>query len=99
MGKYWNPSAPEMPVKKPVEEPQSVVEPRLMEPCKTCGKDVSTEAKMCPHCGSPSDAQREKNKAIDRVKKTFGLGCLLIVAGVAVTFLTLMVVMGLLMAS
>jgi hypothetical protein len=25
-----------------------------LKPCKTCGKDVSTDAKTCPHCGQAS---------------------------------------------
>lgn len=23
-----------------------------MTPCKECGKEISTEAKVCPHCGA-----------------------------------------------
>jgi len=25
-----------------------------LEPCRECGKSVSTEAESCPHCGAPT---------------------------------------------
>ena len=29
-----------------------------LKPCKECGKDVSTQAKTCPHCGVDAPAQK-----------------------------------------
>ena len=25
----------------------------MLKPCETCGTDISSLAKMCPHCGDP----------------------------------------------
>lgn len=29
-----------------------------LTPCRECGKDISTEAAVCPHCGAPSLAHQ-----------------------------------------
>ena len=35
--------------------------------CRECGKQVSNDAKACPHCGTPSPA---KKKGMSRITKT-----------------------------
>lgn len=66
-----------------------------IRPCRDCGKDVSTHASSCPHCGAPAPiaspevmALAEKVQAkITTVKfATSGLGCL-IWAAVSLFFL------------
>lgn len=44
-----------------------------MATCRECGKDVSTEAKACPHCGAPKP-----------VKQLGGCALLLILLGIVV---------------
>lgn len=59
-----------------------------MEPCRECGKHVSTEAEACPNCGTPdpTGAQTAEKEA---ERKRAGIGCLivtvLVVVGVAIT--------------
>ena len=33
--------------------------------CPECGKEVSTEAKLCPHCGYPLEKKESKKKVIE----------------------------------
>jgi hypothetical protein len=33
--------------------------PMALQPCRECGRDVSTEAISCPHCGAPRPAEAE----------------------------------------
>ena len=40
-----------------------------LKPCRECGREVSTSASKCPHCGKPNPTQQ----------LTLGVGCLLIV--------------------
>lgn len=28
-----------------------------LKPCRECGREISTAAKQCPHCGAPSSAE------------------------------------------
>lgn len=30
-----------------------------LKPCRTCGKDVATDARKCPHCGSGRESTKE----------------------------------------
>ena len=46
--------------------------------CRECGKDVSTEAKACPHCGAPSPVRQEMSPAAS-------LGCLTVLAAIVAT--------------
>lgn len=46
-----------------------------MKPCRECGKEVSTEATKCPHCGVP-----DPTKQSQKVGRGCGIGCLSIVA-------------------
>lgn len=41
-----------------------------MKPCRECKKDVSTDAKTCPHCGKANPTQ---------AKISTGMGCLIVV--------------------
>jgi hypothetical protein len=36
--------------------------------CRECGKQVSTDAKACPHCGTPDPARK---KGMSKITKTF----------------------------
>ena len=36
--------------------------------CRECGKQVSTDAKACPHCGTPDPARK---KGMSKIAKTF----------------------------
>lgn len=52
-----------------------------LKPCKECGKAISTEAKVCPHCG-------KKNPTQSRTTPTAAAaGCLFIIAVVVVVAL------------
>jgi hypothetical protein len=42
-----------------------------LKPCKECGKEISTEAKNCPHCGKKDPTGRQAG--------CLGIGCLSIV--------------------
>src|SRR5688572_31738471 len=53
--------------------------PMALRPCRECGFQISTEAKTCPHCGTPAPAAT-------RTPISAGMGCLIIVG-----FLVLMV--------
>lgn len=44
-----------------------------MKPCRECGEQVSTQAKACPHCGTPHPA----NKAALLGSGLTALGCVL----------------------
>lgn len=47
-------------------------------PCKECGREISTEAEFCPHCGKkrpPNDFFRTPTKG--ETKRAFNMGCLL----------------------
>lgn len=37
-----------------------------MTTCKECGKQVSTEAKACPHCGAPAPAKKKAKGGIGK---------------------------------
>lgn len=39
-----------------------------LKPCRECGKDISTEARSCPHCGAPEPAG-------PRLHEGFCVGC------------------------
>jgi len=47
----------------------------ILQPCRSCGHEVSTEALSCPHCGAPKPtaAAKEKERA---GKQTLAIGCL-----------------------
>lgn len=30
--------------------------------CSCCGKSISEEAKLCPHCGQPTEYKKENDK-------------------------------------
>ena len=45
-----------------------------LKACRECGKDVSTEAKTCPHCGV-----KDPSGAIAAGQKAAGRGCFLVV--------------------
>lgn len=32
--------------------------------CPACGKNISTQAKACPHCGAPTPRRSHRNKII-----------------------------------
>jgi RNA polymerase subunit RPABC4/transcription elongation factor Spt4 len=42
-----------------------------LKPCSECGREISTEAKTCPHCGKKDPTGRPANP--------FGVGCLVII--------------------
>lgn len=47
-------------------------------PCRECGKEVSTAAKTCPHCGvnRPGDETANRVDQISSMGKSFmGCGC------------------------
>lgn len=42
-----------------------------LNPCRECQKEISTDARMCPHCGAPYPARKEwKGTGIDWKSKT-----------------------------
>lgn len=48
--------------------------------CRGCGQSVSTEAKACPHCGTPHPAreyvrQQRKEKLGEAAGTAAGFGC------------------------
>jgi hypothetical protein len=56
-------------------------------PCRECGKDISTEAAACPHCGAPSPAPSvAPPTAPKKGMGSFAKG-ILIVGGLFVAFL------------
>lgn len=46
--------------------------------CKACGKEISTEARACPHCGHPSDEQLRVQKMEDKNTQSNQVGCMLV---------------------
>lgn len=44
--------------------------------CSACNKEISSNAKVCPHCGEPDPSRRERNSKIYK-----GLIMLIIIAG------------------
>lgn len=53
-----------------------------LTPCRECGKDVSTQAQSCPHCGAPINQAPQRNMAATpppKKKKSSG-GCGIILA-------------------
>jgi len=53
-----------------------------MKPCKECGTSISTEAKVCPHCGISDPAgveakaeKKEKTKG-EKIRTGCAVGCL-----------------------
>ncbi len=52
--------------------------------CSECGKEISSEAKVCPHCGKPIG---NHNEAIGYGKAVLiGIGVILMVIGFALAF-------------
>ena len=59
-----------------------------LEPCRECGRTISTEAVACPHCGAPPKPRQNLNMSSSppATGKTgegcaaFGIGCLVILA-------------------
>ena len=55
----------------------------LMEPCKTCEKEISIEARRCPNCGAlyPTEGFKQKKEK----ENLFGMmgagGCMLMIFG------------------
>ena len=43
--------------------------------CKACGKEISTEARICPHCGQPSEQQQKIQRAQDANVQSNRVGC------------------------
>ena len=37
----------------------AVASGHMMKPCDTCGVEISSLAKMCPHCGDPDPHNNE----------------------------------------
>lgn len=52
----------------------------MLTACQECGKEISSEAKACPHCGKPTAAPGSKSS--DGAKT----GCLWIVGSLAIAF-------------
>jgi hypothetical protein len=48
--------------------------------CRECGKDVSSQAETCPHCGIRAPAPHKTNAARDTLI-LFGIGALVIFVG------------------
>lgn len=46
-----------------------------MKKCKTCDKEISKYAKVCPHCGAPSTAKQIQNFGF----ALMGIGFLMII--------------------
>jgi len=38
----------------------------MLVPCRECGKQISTEALSCPHCGVPSPTESEEWIKLER---------------------------------
>ena len=59
-----------------------------LQPCRVCGKDVSSDAPICPHCGAPDPvgAMAERQAAIQATlgeqqkanAQRMGIGCALL---------------------
>lgn len=45
--------------------------------CKECGKEISTSATACPHCGNPALAKKVEKVGISIIK--FGLGVMVLI--------------------
>jgi len=65
----------------------------ILQPCRSCGQVVSTEALTCPHCGAPKPtaAAREKERA---GKQTIAIGCLVVGAAFVLFIIVLASVTG-----
>jgi hypothetical protein len=48
-----------------------------MKPCRECGREVSTEAKVCPHCGKSAPTGKKLG--------CWGIGCLSVVVLIAIS--------------
>lgn len=66
-----------------------------LQPCSECGRDVSTRAANCPHCGAPvsggsiSDPQTVHGRGEGLFMKSLNCGCMVILA-----FFALIVIAG-----
>ena len=57
--------------------------------CKECGKDISSLAEKCPHCGAPTNPGAEALKTVGSAMQERGSGCssiatVLIVVGIII---------------
>lgn len=46
--------------------------------CKACGKEISTEARICPHCGQPSEQQQKIQRVQDVNVQSNRVGCVVV---------------------
>ena len=59
-----------------------------LKPCKECHQEVSTSAKVCPHCGRKNPRQGKISFAIDSFAKwLFKVGLLLTILGLLILLL------------
>ena len=54
-----------------------------LAPCRECGREISSEALVCPHCGVAAPYAKPIDPATERAGRVVGWGC----AGLAVVFL------------
>ena len=47
--------------------------------CQECGKEISSEAKACPNCGSPNEIVTQKNNLIKKIVYDI-IGCIILVS-------------------
>lgn len=55
--------------------------------CPECGKNISTEATSCPHCGAPSAATKHAAQQATVRKQEKAQGCLMLIAGAVILLL------------
>ena len=60
--------------------------------CRECGKEISTSAGACPHCGNPPLAKKVEKAAIDIVKA--GLGLMVLIPFILIVIVIIMAAMG-----
>lgn len=55
--------------------------------CKNCGKDISDNAKVCPHCGEAFEGESWGDRVADVALRSIGIGLLALALGYFFTML------------
>ena len=61
--------------------------------CRECGREISDEALMCPHCGCPKEGYRIVNEDTHKVKISYGHRTSRLITALIIVVLSLMLLM------
>lgn len=73
------------------DQPHSQGGSRQTVPCRVCNREVASDARTCPSCGTndPWRIQLKVDAAEKQSARNFGLGCLAVIGGIALIFFLL----------